>query len=52
MNPTNLLYLYGSVSIAVTLFALMILCNEIGFRLGRFVQEHTDSEIKTLTGSI
>ena len=52
MTTTNFLYLFSSVSIAVSLFALMILCNEIGFRMGRYVQEHTDAEIKTLTGSI
>ena len=52
MNSTSFLYLYSSVAIAASLFGLMILCNEAGFRMGRFVQEHTDDEIKTLTGSI
>jgi len=52
MVQSAILYPYSSVGIAATLFVVIILCNEIGFRLGRFVQEHTDSELKTLTGSI
>lgn len=52
MTSTNFLYLYSSVAIAASLFGLMIVCNEFGFRMGRFVQEHTGDEIKTLTGSI
>jgi len=30
----------------------MLSFNEIGFQMGRFVQKHTDSAVKTLTGSI
>lgn len=52
MSQTEFLYPYSSVSIAIALFFAMLLFNEIGFRVGRFVQEHTDSVIMTLTGSI
>ncbi len=52
MSQTELLYPYSSVAIAITLFLAMLLFNEIGYQVGRFVQEHTDSEVKTLTGSI
>lgn len=52
MSQTEILYPYSSVAIAITLFFAMLLLNEIGFQVGRFVQEHTDSEVKTLTGSI
>lgn len=52
MEQQELLYDYASISITATLFLLIILLNEIGFRIGRFVQDRTDTEIKTLTGSI
>jgi hypothetical protein len=52
MYQNEILYAYSSVLIVASLFFLMILCNELGFRIGRFVQKHTDSEIKALTGSI
>jgi hypothetical protein len=52
MAETEILYPYSSVAIVCALFVVIMLFNEIGFRLGRFIQEHTDSEIKTLTGSI
>jgi len=41
-----------SVAIAATLFIAIIALNEVGFRVGRFVQVRTDSEVKTLTSSI
>ena len=43
---------YSSVAIAVLLFVTILVFNEIGFRIGRYVQASTDSELKTLTGSI
>jgi hypothetical protein len=52
MNQIEILYPYSSVAIAVTLFFTMLLFNECGFQLGRFVQSHTDTEVKALTGSI
>ncbi len=52
MNQQELLYGYGSVAIVVVLFIVIIALNEAGFRIGRFVQSRTDSEIKSLTGSI
>lgn len=52
MNQHELLYGFSSIAIAATLFIAIVLCNEIGFRAGRFIQSRTDSEVKTLTGSI
>lgn len=52
MAQTEILYPHSSVAIASGLFLSMLLCNELGFRVGRFVQEHTDNEVKALTGSI
>ncbi len=52
MNQHELLYGYSSVAIAVALFITIIAFNEIGFRVGRFVQSRTDNEVKVLTGSI
>ncbi len=52
MYEHELLYGFSSVAIAATLFVAIILCNEIGFRTGRFIQVRTDSEVKALTGSI
>jgi hypothetical protein len=52
MSHTEILYPFSSIAIALALFWTMLLFNEIGFRVGRFVQEHTDNAIMTLTGSI
>jgi hypothetical protein len=47
-----LFYDFSSITITLVLFALMIAANEAGFHVGRFVQNRTDDEIKTLTGAI
>ncbi len=52
MNQLEFLYEFSSLAIATTLFVAIIVFNEVGFRIGRFVQSRTDSEVKTLTGSI
>jgi len=52
MNQQELLYTYSSIAIVATLFIAIIAFNEVGFRVGRFVQSRTDDEVKTLTGSI
>lgn len=52
MNQQEMLYGYSSVAIVVMLFIAIVLLNEMGFRVGRFVQSRTDSEVKSLTGSI
>lgn len=52
MNQQEILYSYNSVSIVVMLFIAIVLLNEVGFRIGRFVQSRTDSEVKSLTSSI
>lgn len=52
MNSQEFLYSHSSVAITVVLFFLILLFNEIGFHIGRFVQGRTSNEIKSLTGSI
>lgn len=52
METPSVLYEYSSAAITVTLFASIIVANELSFRIGRFIQDRTDSEIKTLTGAI
>ena len=52
MDHSELMYGHSAVAIAVILFFTMMLCNELGFRIGRFVQKHSDSEHRTLTSSI
>lgn len=52
MIQQELLYGYSSILIVVFLFIGIILFNEFGFRIGRYVQARTDSEVKSLTGSI
>lgn len=47
-----MLYDKNSIVITVLLFLLILVCNELGFRIGRFVQDRTDSEMKSLTGAI
>ena len=37
MSQIEILYPYSSVTIAITLFFAMLLFNEIGYRVGRFV---------------
>lgn len=52
MEQQELLYGFNSLAIAVALFLAIIVFNEIGFQMGRFVQKRTDNEVKSLTGSI
>ena len=52
MNQLDLLYGFSSVVIVVILFMAIVALNEVGFRVGRFVQSHTDDEVKALTSSI
>lgn len=52
MDQQPFLYHFPSITVTIMLFILMILFNEIGFRIGRFIQNRTDTEIKTLTGAI
>ena len=52
MNEQELLYGHSSIAIAITLFVVIIVFNEIGFQAGRIIQSRTDDEIKSLTGSI
>jgi hypothetical protein len=52
MYEHELLYGFSSIAIASALFFAIIICNEIGFRSGRFIQLRTDNEVKVLTGSI
>ncbi len=52
MYQQELLYGFNSFAITAVLFVAIILFNEFGFRLGRYVQKHTDDEVKELTGSV
>lgn len=52
MEQQQLLFDFSSIATTAALFVFIILFNEIGFRIGRFVQGRTDIEIKTLTGAI
>ncbi len=52
MDQQELLYGYSSVAIAACLFVAIIMFNEFGFRIGRFIQKRTDNEVKALTSSI
>ncbi len=45
-------YNFSSVAITSSLFLIIIMFNEVGYHLGRFVQTQTDEEIKYLTGAI
>jgi len=52
MPQEEILYSYSSITITLILFALIVLFNEFGFRIGRLVQNRTNDEIKSLTGSL
>ncbi len=52
MDNTHLLYDFPSAGIAAGLFLGIMLFNELGFRLGRYVQGSTDEDVKSMTGSI
>ncbi len=52
MNQHELLYGYSSIAIAAALFAAIVIFNELGFRVGRYIQTRTDTEVKALTGAI
>lgn len=52
MEQTELLYGFNSVAIAILLFIAIIIFNELGFRIGSYIQARTNDEVKSLTGSI
>ena len=52
MSEQELLYGHSSVAIAAALFVAIFLCNEAGYRAGRYIQLNTDEEVKAFTGSI
>lgn len=52
MAQQDLLYGYSSILIVSILFIGIIIFNELGFKIGQYVQARKDSEVKTLTGSI
>ncbi len=52
MQSQDFLYNYSSLAIVTVLFLLIIIFNETGFKAGRFIQNRTDEEIKSLTGAI
>ncbi|MDH3389738.1 MAG: hypothetical protein OEN02_17770 [Gammaproteobacteria bacterium] len=52
MDQQEILYGYSSLVISALLFIAIVVTNEAGFRIGRFVQVRTNNEVKALTGSI
>lgn len=52
MPAPDTLYSFSSLAIVCVLFIFIVGFNELGFRLGRFIQNQTDEEIKSLTGAI
>ena len=52
MPQLDLFYSYSSITLTAVLFILIVLNKEIVFRIGRFVQNRSDTEIKSLTASV
>ena len=52
MNQLDYFYATSSITITVSLFILILLLNELCFRAGRYVQDQSDSEIRSLTGAV
>ncbi len=52
MPPLDLFFSNSSITITAVLFILIVLNKEIAFRLGRFVQNRSDTETKSLIGSV
>lgn len=52
MDQATILFSFSSIAIAAALFAAILACNELCFRLGVMVQLRTDDEVKALTGSV
>ncbi len=52
MPEQEILYSFSSLAIVSVLFLLIVAFNEVGFQMGRFIQNRTDEEIKSLTGAI
>ncbi len=52
MSGTEILYSHSSFLITAGLFLAIMLFNEFGFRIGRYVQNRTDADVKSMTGSI
>ncbi len=46
------LYDHSSLLITLCLFLAILIANEISFHFGRYVQNRTDDEIKSLTGAV
>lgn len=47
-----MIYAFNSIALTVGLFAVILVLNEIGFRIGRFVQLSTHHTVRELTGSV
>ncbi len=53
MNSSGeIMYNQNSILIVVILFVLILVANEIGFRIGRHSQKHSDKELKSQTNAI
>lgn len=49
---TEIMYNQNSILIVIILFALILLANEAGYRLGHFYQSKTDVDVKAQTNTI
>lgn len=52
MATDSMLYEFSSIGISISLFILILLFNELGFRIGVIIQRRTDEELKALTSTI
>ena len=48
----ELMYNINSIVVSLVLLAIILLANELGFRLGRRFQKNSDQEVKSQTNSI
>lgn len=48
----EIMYDQNSILIVVILFILILLANEVGYRIGHYYQSRTDSDVKTQTNTI
>jgi len=52
MTQLEMFYSSSSITITAVLFILIILFKEIAFRIGRYVRNQSDTEVKKLTGAV
>ncbi len=52
MDQPTILFSFSSITIAIVLFVIILVCNELCYRIGVMIQLRTDDEVKALTGSV